>query len=253
MKLSLVVIAFNEERNLPRCLASAEGLADEILVVDSHSVDRTREVACSAGARVVERDWPGYGAQVEFAVSEARYDWVLRLDADETLSPELREEIAALKRLPEPPQRAWRMRRRDWFYDRWLRSCSGWFIRLAHRDAVRLDRYLVHESWRTDEPVGSFRGFLNHYSVDIYHQWTSRFNRYAYLGAVEAYRAGRRFAWWRLLLSPVWAFLRLYLVKGDILSGWPGLFHSVGYAHYTFARYATMWELARGHLADDGA
>lgn len=247
MELSLIVITFNEEENLPRCLASVKGVVDEMLVVDSFSTDGTVEVARGFGARVIQREWPGsYGGQVAFAAEQARSPWVLRLDADEALSSELREEIAAWRAQPSSPFVAYRVRRRDWAYGRWLRCSAKWFIRLAHREHVQMARALVHESWQAKGSVGVLRGPIDHFPrLAPYHRWIRKLSDYASLCAQEYHEQGRRFRGHQLFLNPFWMFLRLYLLKGGILDGWPGFLYSVGYAGYVFAVYATLWEMER--------
>ncbi|NUP99502.1 MAG: glycosyltransferase family 2 protein [Armatimonadetes bacterium] len=247
LELSLVIITCNEAHNLPRCLASVAGLPDEVVVVDSGSTDGTVELAREAGCKVIHHDWPGYGPQVTYAMEQASCPWLLRLDADEALSPALRASLERWKASDSSPFRAYRMLRRDWFYHRFLRATRDWFVRLGHRDAVKINRSLVHETWQTTEPIGRLDGYLDHYSVYLYAERMARLAKYSQLNGLENHQRGKRFRWHQPFVNPVSIFLRTYLLEAGFLDGWPGFLYSASFAHYIFAKYVTLWEYQAGH------
>ncbi|MDQ3806232.1 MAG: glycosyltransferase family 2 protein, partial [Acidobacteriota bacterium] len=170
MKITATIITFNEAENIREACASV-AWADEILVVDSHSADATREIARRSGARVVARDWPGFARQKQFAADSASHDWVFSLDADERVSPELRAAVEALRAAPaERLADGYRIPRRSFYMGRWIRG-GGWYpdyqLRLYRRRRGRWAGAYVHESVAMDEGarVETLRGDLLHYSV----------------------------------------------------------------------------------------
>lgn len=246
MKLSAAIVTLNEEERLPRALRSLD-FCDEILVVDSGSTDRTVEIARAAGARVETRSWPGYAAQKNAAASLASHDWILSLDADEELSPELRAEIESLHAGGDPPFRAYSFPRRARYLGRWIRA-SGWYpdrkIRLYDRRAARWEGDYVHEAVRADGPVGRLEGDLLHYTCDSIEEHLRTLNRYTSLAAAEQRARGRRPVWTNLTLSPLWAFWRTWLFRGGFRDGFPGFIIAVTAAFYVFTKYAKAREQA---------
>ena len=164
-RLSACIIAMDEQDRLPDCLASLD-FCDEIVVVDSHSTDGTREVAAVHGARVIERDWPGHVAQKEFTVRAATHDWVLCVDADERVSPQLRAEILALRDAGFPGQAGWRFPRLSSYLGRWMRH-GGWYpdrqLRLFDRRRGRWGGHDPHDRVELEGEPGTLRGDLLHY------------------------------------------------------------------------------------------
>lgn len=243
MKISATIITLNEERNLRRALETLD-CADEVVVVDSGSTDRTREIACSYGARVMEHPWPGYAAQKNFAAAQAAHDWILSLDADEALSETLSAEIMRLKK--EGPRAAgYRMPRRAQYLGRWILH-SGWYpdykLRLYDRRRGRWTGDYVHESVQVDGPVESLQADLLHYTCDSLSEHLRTLDRYTTLAAQELRAQGRRANAARLLLAPPATFLKTYLLQQGFRDGYPGLLIAAMAAWYVFLKWAKTLE-----------
>jgi glycosyltransferase involved in cell wall biosynthesis len=246
--LSAVVITKDEEARLPAALESV-GFCDEVVVVDSGSTDRTLEIAKAAGARVlVNAPWPGFVAQRNVAVEAARHDWVLALDADERVTPTLREEIRAL-RARGFDRAGYRIPRAAFYLGRWIRA-TDWYpdpqIRLFDRTRGRWEGALVHESVSVRGPVGRLRSDLEHYPYEDISHHLRKIDRYTELWAVQAFAEGRRTGVLEMVGSCAWAFLRNYVWKRGFTLGSTGVTVSTLNAYYTFVKLAKLKELARG-------
>jgi glycosyltransferase involved in cell wall biosynthesis len=248
-RLSAVLITRNAAALLDACLESI-AFADEIVVVDSASSDATVQIARKRGARVVQKEWLGFGRQKQYAVEQAANDWVLCLDADERVSPELAASIQAA--LAAPAATIYMMPRRNRFLGRWLSHGEGypdWSPRLFNRMNARWSDDLVHEKVLFAVTPGKLRGDLMHDSSDDLTSYLDRQNRYTTLAARQAYERGRDANIAFLLLSPVVRFLKFYVFRLGFLDGLPGLVHiSIGCMN-SYMKYAKLLELRR---ADDG-
>lgn len=250
-RLSVVVITRNEAANVRAALESARW-ADELVVVDSGSDDETVHIARELADRVTARDWEGFAAQKNHAAGLAAHDWILSLDADERVSPELAREIRALLD-SEPAARGYRVPRATRYLGAWIRS-TDWRhdlqLRLFDRRAARWNDHLVHESVAVDGPVGRLRGTLEHRPYrDVSHH-LGTIDRYTTLAARQMHREGRRAGWTDLTVRPAAAFLRNYLLRGGVRDGARGLIISLLNAGYVFLRFVKLWELQRGGGAD---
>src|SRR3954468_22838010 len=245
--LSAVLITRNAANVLEPCLESL-GFVDEIVVVDSGSSDGTAAVAARYGARVVQKEWLGFGRQKQFAVEQARNDWVLCLDADERVSAELAASIHTALEAPVSP--VYRMARRNRFLGRWLAHGEGypdWSPRLFNRMNARWSDDLVHEKVLFAVTPGTLQGDLMHDSTDDLTGYLDRQNRYTTLAARQAYELGRRSGMLRLFFSPVVRFFKFYVLRLGFLDGVPGLLHiSIGCMN-SYMKYAKLLEL---HKAD---
>ena len=243
--LSAVLITRNAAAVLDACLESL-AFADEIVVVDSASTDSTAEIARQRGARVVQREWLGFGQQKQFAVEQATHDWVLCVDADERVSPGLAASIRAA--LAAPAATVYRMPRRNRFLGRWLSHGEGypdWSPRLFHRHHARWSDDLVHEKVLYAATPGTLEGDLLHDSADDLGRYLERQNRYTTLAARQAYELGRSAGIAHLLLSPVVRFIKFYVLRLGFLDGVPGLLHiSIGCMN-SYMKYAKLIELRR--------
>jgi glycosyltransferase involved in cell wall biosynthesis len=246
--VSACIVTRDEEDRLPECLASL-AWCDEILVVDSHSTDRTREVAAEVGARVVERDWPGHVAQKEFAVRAARHDWVFCIDADERVSKELADEIAVHRSRGFAGCAGYSMPRRSSYLGRWIRH-GTWY---PDRKLRLFDRR--HGGWSGRDPhdrvevagrVEALRGALLHHPYRSLEDHLATIDRYTTITAGELHREGRRAHLHDLVLRPPLRFLSFYLLRLGCLDGWRGLLLAYLAAHYVRLRYAKLWLLERG-------
>lgn len=243
--LSVAIITRNAAHQLAACLDSA-AFADEIVVVDSGSDDDTVDLARSRGARVIAQDWLGFGPQKQFAVGQAAHDWVLCLDADERVSPELRAAIESA--LAAPAHCAYRFPRRNRFLGRYLRHGEGypdWSLRLYDRRRARWSDDAVHEKVIADGEIGSLSGDLLHESADTLESYLAKQNRYTTLAAEAAHRAGKRAGAAQVALSPVVRFIKFYLVRRGFLDGLPGFVHIAIGCFTSFAKYAKLVELQR--------
>jgi glycosyltransferase involved in cell wall biosynthesis len=245
--LSAVLITRNAASVLGPCLESL-GFADEIVIVDSASSDATGEIAKRHGARVVQKEWLGFGRQKQFAVEQAKHDWVLCLDADESVSPPLAASIQAAIAAPVSP--VYRMARRNRFLGRWLSHGEGypdWSPRLFNRMNARWSDDLVHEKVLYAVTPGTLQGDLLHDSADDLATYLDRQNRYTTLAARQAYELGRSAGFFHLVLSPVVRFFKFYVLRLGFLDGMPGLLHiSIGCMN-SYLKYAKLIEL---HKAD---
>jgi len=246
MPLSVTIITRNAASQLEGCLASV-AFAEDVVVVDSGSTDRTVELAARRGARVISKEWLGFGPQKQFAVESAKHDWVLCLDADESLSEGLRESIIA--ELKAPRGFVYTMRRCNRFLGRWLRHGEGypdWSVRLFHRKHARWGDETVHEKVVTDLPVLRLRGDLLHDSAETLEKYLDKQNRYTSLQAEALHAAGRRANLLQLVLSPSLRFLKFYVLRLGFLDGAAGLVHIAIGCMNTFNKYAKLKALERG-------
>jgi glycosyltransferase involved in cell wall biosynthesis len=245
LPLSVVLITHNAVAQLPECLASV-AFADEVVVVDSGSGDGTAEVAARYGARVVEKEWLGFGPQKQFAVEQAAHDWVLCLDADERVSPELAASM--VRALQAPAAQVYRMARCNRFLGRWLRHGEGypdWSPRLFDRRHARWSDDGVHEKVLYAVSPGTLEGDLLHESGEDLGRYLEKQNRYTALAAQELHRRGKRAGLAELALSPLLRFFKFYLLRLGFLDGLPGLVHiSIGCMN-SFMKYAKLIELHR--------
>ena len=235
--MTATIITFNEEDRIVECLASLS-CCDEVIVVDSGSTDRTRDLAKAKGARVVERPWEGYSKQKNFAAEQARNDWILSIDADERLSIELADEIVKWKK-GDSPARAFSMPRRVFYLGRWIKH-SGWYpdrkVRLYDRRFCRWEGDFVHESMKVDGNVGVFKGDLFHFPYRDWNDHVGRVVRYTELASKAARSAGRRGSIARLLMGPPAAFIKSFLLHVGFLDGWRGLAIAYMGARYVFEK-----------------
>ncbi len=245
--LSAVLIAQNEEATIAEALASVS-FCEEVVLVDSGSTDRTREMAEAAGARVlVNAPWPGFVAQRDFAVRAARHDWVLALDADERVGPQLRQEILQLRETGLACA-GYRIPRVALYLGRWIRGTDwypDWQVRLFDRTRASWEGDLVHESVVVRGPVGRLRGDLEHRPYADISDHLRKIDAYTTLWARQAQAAGRRTNILDMSAGASWAFFRNYVLKRGFLLGAAGFIVSVLNTHYTFAKLAKLRELGR--------
>jgi len=242
LPLSLVIIARDAAHELSDCLASA-AFAAETVVVDSGSSDDTAAVAARCGARVIEHAWEGFGPQKNFAVGQARHDWVLCLDADERVTPELAAAIAALFTSGQPAAAAYSIARRNRFLGRWLAHGEGypdWNIRLFDRRRARWSDDLVHEKVVADVAPARLQGDLLHASAESIDAYIAKQNRYTTVQAGEMHARGERASAAQLVFSPVARFLRFYVFRLGFLDGLAGFAHIAIGAFASFLKYAKL-------------
>jgi len=245
MKITATVITLNEAHNIASALESLSW-ADEIIVVDSQSADRTVEIARGFTDRVFVRPWPGYSAQKNFAAEQAANDWIFSLDADERVSKELANKIEQLKGGAEPEAAGLEMARLTFYLGRWIKH-SGWRsdykLRLYDRKRARWRGDYVHETLEAEGRIERISGDILHYTVRDASEHHLRMDRYTALAAKQAYLQGRRASVVSMLVSPAVVFLRSYILKLGFLDGVPGLAIARFAAHYEFLKNLKLWEL----------
>lgn len=244
--LSVIVITKNEGANIRACLDSV-AWADEIIVVDSGSTDETAAIARQMGARVYEHDWPGFGPQKNRALGYATKNWVLSLDADERVTPQLRSEIQAVMRNGGSAD-AYLVSRLSNYCGRFMRH-SGWYPdllpRLFKRGKARFSDDLVHEGLIVEGSTERFDGLLLHYAFDDLEEVLHKVNQYSTAGAQMMQRRGRRASLFGAVLRGIWSFVRTYVVRGGFLDGREGFMLAVSNAEGTYYRYLKLMLLNR--------
>ena len=240
--LSAIIITLNEERNIERCIQSLKGVADEILVVDSFSSDRTKEICLNAGIRFLENKWCGYADQKNFAQEKASYDFILSLDADEALSPELSQSINSVKNSATPD--IYSFNRLTNYCGKWIRH-GGWYpdikIRLYDRRKCRWTG-TIHErlNYPAKEKVIHLAGDCYHYTFYTISEHQRQVDKFTSLMAEEEFANGRRAYWFNILLNPVVKFVRDYFFRAGFLDGYEGFIISRISAYATFLKYAKL-------------
>ena len=246
-RLSVVVITKDEAECVRACLESV-AWADEVVVVDAESTDKTAQIAREFTDRVYVRPWPGFAAQKNFGLEQATGDWTLSVDADEEVSQELRNEIEAVLAASGPVCAGYRIPRRNLFWGRFIRHGGlypDWQLRLFRRGRGRFVDRAVHESVAVEGEVGRLRGALVHRGYRDVADFLARADRYSTLAAEEWLVGGRPARLRDLVLRPAGRFLSMYVAHAGFLDGWRGFLLAALYAYYVFIRSAKVWERAR--------
>ena len=247
-KLSVYVIAYNDESNMRACLESVAGWGDELIVVDSHSRDQTAAISREFTNKVYQVEFKGFGDLRNQAVALTTHEWVFSLDSDERMTPELREEIRLMLR-NEPDMDAYFVPRKNFFLGRWIKHC-GWYPDYRQPQLFRKARFryrneLVHESFDCDGPVGFLKSPALQYPFRDIDHYVMKQDRYSDLMARRMLEQGRRFSSLQLVTHPLGAFLKMYVLRAGFLDGMPGLILSGLYGYYTVMKYAKFWELTK--------
>jgi glycosyltransferase involved in cell wall biosynthesis len=247
LSLSVVIITFNEEANLARTLSSV-AWADEIVIVDSGSTDRTREVAESFHAKFCVEPWKGFAAQKNSALAKAKGDWILSLDADEEVEPALAGEIRAVL-AADPSVAGFWIPRKNFFLGRWIRH-GGFYpdskLRLIRRGAGQFEERLVHEDLRVDGTTSSLHHDLLHHAYPTLDDYLEHMNGYSTLGAeMAAAKGARGFSFLDIVVRPWLTFLYNYVLRLGFLDGREGLLLHLYHSQYVSWKYAKAWEMSR--------
>ncbi|MEN0058814.1 MAG: glycosyltransferase family 2 protein [Bdellovibrio sp.] len=243
LPLSLVIITLNEEAHIERCIRSVP-FAGDVVVVDSFSTDRTVEIAEKCGARVLQEAWRGFGPQKAFATEQARHPWVLCLDADEALSPELAAEI--LENFQNlDPEAGYLVPRKSYHLGRWI-SHGGWYpdyqLRLFNKEKSHWNSAALHEKVEVRRKR-KMRRDLQHWVFDNLSDQVLTNDRYSSLGAQQWAGEGKRFYLFKLLVKPPTKFVETYFFKAGFRDGLPGFIIAVGAAYSIFLKWAKLWEM----------
>ncbi|KPK85186.1 MAG: hypothetical protein AMJ94_19300 [Deltaproteobacteria bacterium SM23_61] len=245
-KISVAIITKDEERNIRDCLDSVKW-ADEILVVDNGSTDRTLSICEEYGARIFQEEWKGYSGQKNSAVEKAGNEWVLNLDADERVSPELRQEMQKSLEENRGVDGYW-IPRKNFFLGQWIRYC-GWYpdlnLRLFRKSRGRFGERAVHERVEVEGKTATLTHPLIHKTYQSLSDFFVRMDRYSTLAAQEMHRARRKFRRMDVVFRPPFTFLQMYLLRAGFLEGYLGFVLSVLYSYYSFAKYIKLKELPK--------
>lgn len=247
--LSVVIMAKDAEADMAPCIESVKG-AGEIIVADTGSTDRTREIALKMGANVVGLEWKGFGRTRANAFAVAAREWILWLDSDERVSPELWEAFGGpLGGEERNPLSGFEIRRRANFLGHWMRGGGwgrDWVLRLFRNGLYTVDERNVHEGVSLEGSTGRLEGVLLHYTDPTLSHYLRKFNSYTTLAARDLHEAGRRTWPGDIIVRPPWTFLRMYVLKGGFVDGIPGLVLAGLSGTYVFVKYIKLWELNRG-------
>lgn len=249
IQLSSIIIARDEEANLRRCIESQLSVVDDIVVlVDSRTKDDTVRVASSypnVNCEVVE--WMGYSKTKTYAVSKTKYDWILWIDADEELTPDLMEELKIFKTV-KPAYDVYDLARRAFFLGKWIKH-SGWYPsrveRLFNKKVVSFNEKEVHEHLIVNGKIGHLKNDLNHYTTPTIEHYFDKYNIYTSLAAKELHEKGKKAGLNDVLLRPVFLFFKMYIFRLGFLDGLHGLILALFSSSYVFTKYTKLWELNR--------
>lgn len=245
-KMSVVIVTKDEESNISECIKSVSW-ADEIIVVDSGSKDRTCDVSRELGADVIERKWIGYADQKNFGIEQAKNNWVMSLDADERISDNLREILFSIF-VKDSIYEGYRFPRKNIFFGKWMKHGDLWpdyQIRLFRKGKAFFNDRHVHESVQVDGEVCELNEPILHYSYQNVSDFFQRQKDYAILSARESLRSGITFKRTDIFFRPLWRFFRSYIIKSGWKDGIEGFIVSAGLAWYVFMRFAIILELKR--------
>jgi len=246
IKISSVVIALNEEKNIARCIESQLGCIDEIIVlVDLSTTDNTIEVIKKyPSVKYQLCEWKGYAETKERGVSMAENNWILWIDADEEITPQLKEELLLWKK-SVPADKAYTIARKAFFMGRWIKH-SGWYpgrvTRLFEKDSAHFSSKNVHEHLIVNGSVGELKNALNHYTDDSIRHYFNKFNKYTTLAADELSGKNKKFRKSDITIRPFLLFIKMYFIKRGFLDGIQGFMLAVFSSLYVFTKYSKLWE-----------
>jgi len=242
--LSVLVITKNEEANIRECLKSVKW-ADEIIVVDGGSTDKTVAIAKLFTGKVFSRPWEGFGRAKNHALSRCSGKWIFWIDADERVTPELAAEIQKAVSVDDMSVQGYSVPRKAFFLGKWIRHC-GWYpgrvVRLFRKDSGSFTTHTVHERLALKGKEGMLQADLLHFTDPSLFHYFEKFNRYTSLAADELAGEGRSPGAGHLLGRPLWTFLRMYFIRGGFLDGIHGFILCANSAFYVFTKYAKSWE-----------
>ena len=247
--ISGVIISYNEEANIERCIRSMQGVVDEVLLVDSHSTDNTAKLALSLGARVIKQEFLGYIAQKDFAMRNAKYDWVLSLDADEALSEELKQSLNQINVLSLQFS-GYIMNRRNWYCEKWIKY-AGWYpdrkLRLWNKRYGKWGGVDPHDKVLLDHDQQSSRlnGDILHYTYMSIKDHLAQTRKFAKVSSLAMHKSGLKASYLNVILSPLARFIRDYIIKLGILEGRLGLSLCIINAYGVYLKYNTLKSISQ--------
>lgn len=249
MKLSSIIIAKNEELNIEKCLRSQVDCIDEIIVIiDKESTDKTEAIVKKfSGVKYFILEWQGYSRTKQHAVSLTANDWVLWIDADEAITPQLKEELINFKN-SVPKLNAYSVKRRSYFLGRWIKNSGwypGWVTRLFNKNFVSFSENDVHEHLMVNGEKGILNNDLEHFTDPTISHYFQKYNKYTSLAAEEMHKKGKNFSLLDVTLRPFIIFIKMYILKAGFLDGLQGFILAAFSSAYVFTKYSKLWELNR--------
>ncbi|HIC91363.1 MAG TPA: glycosyltransferase family 2 protein [Syntrophaceae bacterium] len=246
--LSVTIITYNEGKDIRDCLESVKW-ADEIIIVDSFSTDKTVDICEEYTDKIYKEEWKGYASQKNSAIDKAKSDWILSIDADEKVPNPLKEEIFSVLSSPNKKE-GYFIARKNFFCGRWIKH-GGWYpdytMRLFRKGKGRFPVREVHESAVVTGATGYLTNPLEHYTYQSVSDFLQRMNQYSSLSAQEYFHKGKRAKLIQIIFGPIFTFIRMYIIQRGFLDGYLGLLLSVLYSYYTFTKYAKLKELVDSH------
>jgi glycosyltransferase involved in cell wall biosynthesis len=243
-EISAIIITFNEEKNISRCLSSLDW-ADEIVVVDSGSTDDTKKIASEFTPKVLDIKWEGFGKAKDSATDKASHQWILSVDADEVITEDLKEEIQRAIR-SEEALNGYYIPRKSSFLGRWIKH-GGWYpdyvLRLFEKEKAKFSHSLVHEKVEAKGKIGYLKNPIIHDTDPDFEHYLEKLNRYTSLAAEELFRNGRRARLLDLIFRPSAVFLKMYFAKKGFLDGLSGFILAISSAFHVFSKYVKLWHL----------
>lgn len=243
-KLSVIVITKNEEKNIHDCLNTVTW-ANEIIVVDAQSTDRTVMIAKSFTPKVYVTEWKGFAEAKRYAIDKTSNSWILWIDADERVTPKLAEEIQKILKEDKREYFGYEVARRAYFLGKWIKHCGwypGYVVRLFNKNKAKVIGDKIHERVEIDGSIGRLQNDLLHYTDDSLEHYFSKFNYYTTLAAEDLVAGNKKFSLFTLLIRPPFLFLKMYFFKLGFLDGIHGLILSALSSAYVFTKYAKLWE-----------
>lgn len=242
--LSVGIITYNEERRLERTLKALKNIADEIIIVDSFSTDKTIEIAKKYTDKVYQRAWSGYGDQKNYVIELCQYDWVLVVDADEVVTPEVEKEILNIIETENTHnKKVFDIRLEAICFGKHIKY-GGWgntyHTKLFKKGSGKFSDHKVHEIYITDEQIYRLKNGIDHYTYETYSDYFTKFNRYTDEAAEEAFLKGKKAGFFNIVLNPIFKFIKMYFFRLGILDGLEGFVLSYASAMYTCIKYAKL-------------
>jgi len=241
-KISAIIITYNEEEKIKRCLSSIDWV-DEVVVVDSQSTDDTKKIASEFTQRIFEIKWEGFGKAKDYAKDKASHQWILSVDADEVVTQDLKEEIQKTVKL-EDSLDGYYLPRKSNFLGRWIKH-GGWYpdyvLRLFKKNKAKFNHSMVHEKVNVNGRTGYLKNALLHHTDPNFDHYLEKLNRYSSLGAEELFKKGKRAKFSDIIFRPVAIFFKMYFVKKGFLDGVAGFILATSSAFHVFSKYVKLW------------
>ena len=253
MKLSVGIITFNEENRIGKTLDSVREIADEIIVVDSESTDKTVEIALSKGAKVFSEKWKGYGSQKNSVLEKCKGEWILLIDADEVISQQLKEKIKSIINSDNPSNEVYKIKLRNIAFKKEIRF-GGWddyVIRLWKNGKVKISDREVHEQYQTDSKVGKIHEMIIHYTYDSIEEFLEKLNRYTSQSAKEYIKKGKNPSFIKIYSKMLFRFIKMYILQLGFLDGYEGYLLAKYSSIYTMTKYTKLREEYYNHVGND--